>query len=72
MSERVILPLAVMYTQQTLTVLAWCNLRQAFRMFRLERIAALELAGSSFRPRRVTLLRDYLAELKDRAAARAG
>jgi len=71
-SERVILPLAVMYTQQTLTVLAWCNLRQAFRMFRLERISALEPAGTSFRPRRVALLRDYLAELKERAAARAG
>lgn len=63
---RTILPLAVVYADRTLTVLAWCCLREAFRMFRLERIMALEPAGSSFRPRRAALLRDYLAELRAR------
>ncbi len=62
-SERTILPLAVMYTDRTLTVLAWCCLREGFRMFRTDRIIELNNAGKSFRPRRVTLLRDYLAEL---------
>ncbi|MFK4812993.1 helix-turn-helix transcriptional regulator [Devosia sp. ZW T5_3] len=65
-TERTILPLAVVYTDRALTLLAWCRLREAFRMFRLERILALERAGSSFRPRRATLLRDYLAELRAR------
>ena len=69
MTQRVILPLAVMYAQQTLTVLAWCCLREAFRMFRLERIHALKPAGTSFRPRRVALLREYLAELEMRTPA---
>lgn len=63
-SERTILPLAVMYTDKTLTVLAWCCLRKAFRMFRTDQITELNAAGTSFRPRRVTLLRSYLAELR--------
>lgn len=66
-SERTILPLAVMYTDHTLTVLAWCCLREAFRMFRTDRIIELHTAGTSFRPRRVTLLRTYLAELENAA-----
>jgi predicted DNA-binding transcriptional regulator YafY len=65
-SERTILPLAIVYSDRTLTVLAWCCLREAFRMFRLERLMVLDAAGRSFRPRRVTLLRDYLAELRAR------
>jgi predicted DNA-binding transcriptional regulator YafY len=67
-SERTILPLAVMYTDRTLTVLAWCCLRQAYRMFRTDRIIALTSAGTSFRPRRAALLRTYLAELIEREA----
>ena len=63
-SERTILPLAVMYTDRTLTVLAWCCLREGFRMFRTDRIITLNPAGTSFRPRRVSMLRTYLAELK--------
>lgn len=70
-TERTILPLAVVYTDRTLTALAWCCLREAFRMFRLDRIMALEPAGSSFRPRRAALLRDYLAELRAREASKS-
>ena len=66
-TERKVLPLAVMYTQGALTLLAWCCLREAFRMFRLERISHLESTGISFRPRRAALLRDYLAELGRRS-----
>lgn len=68
LTERTIWPLSIMYSQGTLTVLAWCCWREAFRMFRLERISQLHNTGASFRPRRVTLLRDYLAELKALAA----
>ncbi|KKC36636.1 transcriptional regulator [Devosia epidermidihirudinis] len=65
-SERTILPLAVMYTDRTLTVLAWCCLREAFRMFNTDRIVKPTLVGQSFRPRRASLLREYLAELNQR------
>ena len=62
-SHRTILPLAIVYAEQRLVVLAWCRLRDAFRMFRVDRIRAATKAGGSFRPRRATLLRDYLGEL---------
>lgn len=62
-TERTILPLAMIYTEGALTVLAWCCLREAFRMFRLERISMVQATGASFRPRRAALLRDCLAEL---------
>lgn len=65
-TERTIFPLALVYTDRTLTVLAWCCLREAFRMFRLERILELRTPGSSFRPRRAALLSTYLAELRER------
>lgn len=65
-SERTILPLAIVYTEGALTVLAWCCLREAFRMFRSDGIGELRLVGTSFRPRRVVLLRDYLAALRAR------
>ncbi|MDB5930258.1 MAG: Transcriptional regulator [Polaromonas sp.] len=63
-TDRTIWPLAIVYLDQMLVVLAWCCLRQGFRMFRPERIMKLEATGASFRPRRVALLRAYLAELK--------
>ncbi|WMT92931.1 YafY family protein [Pelagibacterium sp. H642] len=69
-TERTILPLAVMYTDRTLTVLAWCCLREAFRMFRIDRMIEVRLACMSFRPRRASMLRAYLAELNSREAQR--
>jgi predicted DNA-binding transcriptional regulator YafY len=65
-SMRTILPLAVMYTDRTLTVLAWCCLREDYRMFRTDRITSLATTGTSFRPRRAALLRTYLADLRQR------
>jgi predicted DNA-binding transcriptional regulator YafY len=65
-SERIIWPLALVYNDSCVTVLAWCCLRDDFRMFRSDRIKGVELNGSSFRPRRVPLLRDYVARLHAR------
>lgn len=69
-TERAILPLAVIYTDSTLTVLAWCCLRKAFRMFRTDRMIEVRLTGTSFRPRRASMLRDYLVQLNSREAQR--
>jgi predicted DNA-binding transcriptional regulator YafY len=71
-SERTILPLSIVYTDHTLTLLAWCNLREAFRMFGLWRMQKVSLAGTSFRPRRAALLRDHLAQLQARDVKHAG
>jgi len=70
-TERTILPLAISYTDRTLTVLAWCCLREAFRLFRTDRIMALQGTGTSFRPRRAALLRQFIAELEEGASRAA-
>jgi predicted DNA-binding transcriptional regulator YafY len=63
-SERTILPLAIVYTDRTQTLLSWCCLRQAFRMFRIDRVTDAKRSGTSFRPKRAALLREYLSELR--------
>ena len=63
-SERNIWPLAIVYFDNMLVVLAWCCLREDFRIFRAERIGMVEATAVSFRPRRVSMLRTYLADLK--------
>ncbi|MGU3361261.1 helix-turn-helix transcriptional regulator [Methylobacterium sp. M6A4_1b] len=70
-TERTIWPLAIVYLDSKLVVLAWCCLRGAHRIFRADRIAAAAATGASFRPRRVSLLRDYLAALRETARQRA-
>ena len=63
-TKRMIFPLAIAYLDRKLMVLAWCCLRKGFRMFQADHISAAVMAGQSFRPRRVSMLRTYLAELK--------
>jgi len=63
-TRRVIWPLSVVFLDRTLMVLAWCCLRQGFRRFHLHRMSDVARAGESFRPRRVPLLRQFLAEMR--------
>lgn len=63
-THRTILPLAIAYLDRKLMVLAWCCLREGFRMFQADRVSDANLSGESFRPRRVSMLRTYLAELR--------
>ena len=67
-TTRRIYPLAITYHDHAVLLLAWCCLRQDFRMFHTYRIASYARSGESFRPRRVPLLRDYIAHLKARGA----
>jgi predicted DNA-binding transcriptional regulator YafY len=62
-SERTVWPLAVVYLENMLVLLAHCCLRQDFRMFRLERIVRADATDELFRPRRAALLRAYQARL---------
>jgi len=71
-TERTIWPLAIVYLDRKLVVLAWCCLRAGYRMFRADRIATAEAAGASFRPKRVALLRTYLDALAQGGSAGAG
>jgi predicted DNA-binding transcriptional regulator YafY len=58
-TSRTIWPLAIVYLERILVVLAHCRLREEFRMFRADRIMSVEATGASFRPRRAALLREY-------------
>jgi len=70
-TSRTIWPLAIVYLDRVLMVLARCCLRDDFRMFSAERIQAAMATGASFRPRRVALLRAYRARLADTKSIRA-
>lgn len=68
-TERSADPLSVVYMQASHCLLAWCHLREDFRAFRLDRMRDLDLTGASFRPRRVQMLRRYLARIKTQDGA---
>ncbi|WP_029030813.1 helix-turn-helix transcriptional regulator [Salinarimonas rosea] len=60
-TSRRIWPLSVVFFERALILLAFCRLREDFRSFRLDRIRTLSEPGVGFRPRRVPLLREFLA-----------
>lgn len=60
-SEREVWPLGLSYSPEALMLLAFCQLRQDYRVFHVARIEALRPGGTSFRPRRVELLRGFTA-----------
>ncbi len=59
-TQRKILPLSIIYMDGKLVVIAFCQLRQGFRAFRMDRIASFQPTGKSFKPRRVAMLRDAI------------
>ena len=59
-SERRIRPLGLWFWGKVWTLVAWCELRGDFRMFRLDRIESLE-EGAPFRTEPGTTLRDFYA-----------
>lgn len=69
-TERRIWPLSIVFFEKTQMCLAWCCLRQGFRRFRLDRMERLTPTAESFRPRRVPLLREFIAEIKAETAER--
>ena len=59
LTQREIWPLGISYSEGRLKVLVWCCLRQDWRVFHASGIERASLNGRSFRPRRVSLLRDH-------------
>jgi len=60
-SERTVWPFALGFFDRARVLIAWCELRQAFRHFRLDRIAGLEIGGRYPRSR-LALLSDWRAQ----------
>ena len=63
-THRSVKPLGIVYLDRANVLLAWCLLREDFRMFRLDRLSELKVTAQSFRPQRVPLLRDHLERLR--------
>ena len=68
--EEVRQPLGLYYWGQTWTLAAWCELRQGFRSFRLDRIDGLQVTAESFEKTPGHTLADFIAQVtaEDEAA----
>lgn len=58
-TERTIWPFAMAFFQQSRTLAAWCELRQAFRHFRADRVDSLSETGERYPTRRHTLMQRW-------------
>ena len=58
-STRTVWPVAVGYFDRFRVVVAWCELRNGFRHFRTDRIAALEMTENRYPRRRQALLAEW-------------
>ncbi|HEY6907910.1 MAG TPA: YafY family protein [Myxococcales bacterium] len=63
-SERTVHPLGLAYWGQTWTLTAWCELRQGFRNFRLDRIEDLIVTAEPFEKVPGRTLADFLAQME--------
>jgi predicted DNA-binding transcriptional regulator YafY len=59
-SWRTVWPLGLFYWGAVWTLVGWCEMRQDFRSFRLDRIADVEILGESFIPEPGRTLEDFL------------
>ncbi len=61
-TERIVWPLTLVYWGRTWTLGAWCELRQAFRSFRIDRISEVRTLNSQFPDEAGKRLNDYLTQ----------
>lgn len=54
-TERLIEPFALLSTNESWLLVAWCRLRKTFRYFRLDRISQLNVLDEKFKPHDMTL-----------------
>jgi predicted DNA-binding transcriptional regulator YafY len=69
---RIVRPLALAFWSGVWTLAAWCETRNDFRNFRLDRIEALTVTARSFTPRRGQRLEDLLKRVRAEARQSAG
>ncbi len=60
-TRRTVRPLGIFFWGRTWTLAAWCELRQDFRNFRLDRVAASTMLDETFEDEAGRTLRDMLA-----------
>ena len=62
--ERTVRPLALAFWSGVWTLAAWCETRNDFRNFRLDRIEALDVTAVQFTPKRGQRLEDMLKQVR--------
>ncbi len=63
---RAVRPLGLWFWGKVWTLVAWCELRDDFRTFRIDRIASVVQAGHVFRPERGKQLADFYRRVERR------
>jgi predicted DNA-binding transcriptional regulator YafY len=63
-TERIIWPIAVAYFDAQRLIIGWCELRQAFRSFRTDRMLAMNVLDEKYPERRKVLLKKWEEELE--------
>ncbi|MDN2567246.1 YafY family transcriptional regulator [Aquibium sp. A9E412] len=63
-TQRAVRPLGLWFWGKVWTLVAWCELRDDFRTFRIDRIAAVAEAGRVFRPERGQRLADFYRRME--------
>jgi predicted DNA-binding transcriptional regulator YafY len=58
-TRRVIWPIALAFFERVRVVVAWCELREDFRHFRTDRIAAMKPSDARYPKRRQALIKDW-------------
>ncbi|WP_299190856.1 YafY family protein [uncultured Litoreibacter sp.] len=71
-SERVVRPLQMEYWGRVWTVTCWCELRQDFRVFRVDRIRSLNVMAELFVEEQGKSLADYMALSHSEGAPKPG
>ena len=69
-SHRTVLPLALTFWSGVWTLTSWCELRDDFREFRLDRMAEVAVLERIFVPKKGQRLEDYLKKMEAAAAER--
>lgn len=65
-TERTVWPFLVGYMDRVRMLIAWCELRGDFRMFRTDRLAAIEFRDERYPERRAALRRRWLTMMSER------
>lgn len=68
-TQRTIWPIAMAYYVDVTLIAAWCELRNDFRHFRVDRILSARLLDEGFPADKAKLMNEWLALQKDRPAA---
>lgn len=64
-TERIVWPLSLMYWGHTWMVGCWCELRQSFRSFRIDRIVEARILATQYPDESGKRRADYFAQVRD-------